>query len=262
MTRSSILLNKIFFLPRESRSEHNEVTLLSVLVMTIALQPFFEFFQPGNPYQLAAIKMLEEALPVELLDKDAEWLQVWKESGLTQKLVVPYFHQLDHPGGSGYRMCFTAAAAMVTAYFGKTNTQWDYSKIREEFGDTIYVSSHLQALRKLGLEADFRTNGDAALLEAEISSGRPVLVGILHHGDMSRGEPPMCDFHGCGHWVVVTGFDKDHFIVNDPMGQLDMERGGHFSKFGGKANKLPRASFNMRWQSEGPGTGWAIVIEE
>ncbi|MEK9824579.1 MAG: C39 family peptidase [Gammaproteobacteria bacterium] len=238
------------------------MTLLSVLVMAIALQPFFEFFQPGNPYQLAAIKQLEDSLPPETLDPNAEWFQVWKQSGLTQKLVVPYFHQLDHPSGRGYRMCFTAAAAMVAAYFGVSDTQEDYSLTRDQFGDTIYVSSQIEALRHLGLEADFRTNGDDALLEAEIASGRPVLVGIFHRGDISQGQVPHCDELGCGHWLVITGFEKDHWIVNDPMGQLDMERGGHFSKYGGKGNKLPRAGFRQRWQADGPGTGWVIVVEE
>lgn len=238
------------------------MTLYALIVMAISLQPFFEFFRPGNPYQLAAIKELEDSLPEELLRHDAEWFQTWKQSGLMQKLVVPYHHQLDHYSGRGYRMCFTASASMVSAYYGATSTQEEYSKIREKYGDTIYVSSHVDALRELGLNALFRDDADDALVEAEIASGRPVMVGILHHGDLVRDGFPICDERGCGHWLVIVGFDKDHWIVHDPMGQLDIEHGGHFSKYGGKSNKLPRVAFGQRWQVEGPGTGWAILVSD
>ena len=48
-----------------------QLTLL-LLVMGLALLPFFEFFR-GTPHQLAAIKELEESVPEELLEEDADW---------------------------------------------------------------------------------------------------------------------------------------------------------------------------------------------
>jgi uncharacterized protein YvpB len=236
------------------------IRLFSSIAVVLALQPFFEFFR-GTPHQLAAIKELEDSMPPELLQEDASWFEAWKQSGITQRLAVPYFHQLDH-GPRGYRMCFTTSAAMVAAFYGFVNTQQEYSKVRDEFGDTIYVSSHLKALRKLGLEAEFRNNADDALLEAEIASGRPVLVGWLHRGDIRRREPPSCDERGCGHWSVIVGFDQEFWYMHDPMGQVDMELGGHFTKYGGKNVKIPRASFRQRWQIEGKNSGWVVTVKD
>ena len=54
--------------------------ILLLLVMGLALLPFFKFFR-GTPHQLAAIKELEESVPEELLAEDADWFQSWKESG-------------------------------------------------------------------------------------------------------------------------------------------------------------------------------------
>ena len=39
------------------------------------------------------------------------------------------------------------------------------------------------------LNAEFRRDGDADLIEMEIEMGRPLLVGWLHHGDVLLGEP-------------------------------------------------------------------------
>jgi uncharacterized protein YvpB len=233
---------------------------MSVAAMALALQPFFEFFR-GTPHQLAAIKELEDSMPANLLQEDSAWFEAWKQSGITQRLAVPYFHQLDH-GPQGYRMCFTTSAAMVAAFFGVVNTQQEYSQVREQYGDTIYAKPHVEALQKLGLKAEFRNNADDALVEAEIASGRPVLVGWLHRGDLSRGESPSCDERGCGHWSVIVGFDQEFWYIHDPMGQVDLERGGHFSKYGGKSVKIPRASFKQRWQVDGEKTGWVVLVSD
>ena len=175
--------------------------------MVLTLLPFFAHFR-GTPHQLAAIKELEDALPEELLREDVAWFEAWKESGIAQQTHVPYFHQLDNKSGRGYRECFSSSAAMVAAFYGKVKTDDQYNRIREKFGDTTSIEAQLRALRSLGLHAEFRQDGDGDLIEAELAAGRPVMVGWLHHGDMSRGEPPMCDSYGCGHWSVIVGFDK------------------------------------------------------
>ena len=235
------------------------IRLLSSLAVALSLQPFFEYFR-GTPHQLAAIKELEDSIPSELLAEDAAWFEAWKESGIAQRAYVPYFHQLSLD--KGYRRCFDASAAMVAALYGKVNTAEKYGAIREKFGDTTEVSAQLQALRKLGLTAEFRTDGDAAVLEAEIASGRPVLVGWLHHGDLARGEPPMCDERACGHWSVVVGYTKDHFVLHDPMGTPNMLSGGHDSRAGGKNIEVSRTLFLERWMVEGKESGWLILVDD
>ena len=93
--------------------------------MTLSLLPFFQWFR-GSPHQLASVKQLEEALPDELLQEDADWFQAWKESGYDQQVYMPYFKQLDNKTGTGYREGFSSAAAMVAAFYKKVKTDDEY----------------------------------------------------------------------------------------------------------------------------------------
>lgn len=229
-------------------------------VMALSLLPFFEFFRSDNPYHLAAIKQLEDEMPTDLLAEDAAWFEAWKESGIAQQVYMPYVHQLDY-AEQGYRRCFDAAASMVAIMSGAVKTAEQYGAVRQKYGDTIEVSAQVKALYELGLDPEFRKDGDAAVLEAEIASGRPVLAGILHRGDLSRGEPPMCDERGCGHWVVVVGFNKENYVLMDPMGAPNMLNGGHYGRHGGKNVEVSRKLFDERWQADGAGTGWLIMVD-
>ena len=201
--------------------------------MGLALLPFFQFFR-GTPHQLAAIKQLEESMPAELLEEhEADWFQAWKESGYDQQIYMPYFRQLDNKSGT----------------------------------DTTSVEAQLAALRSLGLQAEFRKDGDADMVELEIEAGRPVLVGWLHAGNMLRGEPPMCNGLGCGHWSVISGYagknsNDPEWIMQDPRGYPEMEKGGHSNPHLGRNVRVRQAAFYQRWQAEGPGTGWVILVSE
>ena len=145
------------------------LTLLVALVGTLALLPFFQFFR-GTPHQLAAVKELEESLPEELLAEDADWFESWKASGIDQEVYMPYFTQNDNETKTGYRECFSSAAAMVAAFYRKVDSDDEYNRIRSQFGDTTSVVAQLQALESLGLNAEFRKDGDADLIEMEILS--------------------------------------------------------------------------------------------
>ena len=239
--------------------------ILFLLVVAFALLPFFQFFR-GTPHQLAAIKELEQSVPEELLEEDADWFQAWKESGYDQQIYMPYFKQLDNKTGTGYRECFSSAAAMVAAYYKKVQTDDEYNKVRAKFGDTTSVEAQLQALRSLGLQAEFRKDGDADMVELEIENGRPVLVGWLHHGNMLRGEPPACNGLGCGHWSVISGYagknsNDPEWIMQDPRGYPEMEKGGHSNPHLGRNVRVRQAAFHQRWQADGPRTGWVILVD-
>ena len=135
---------------------------IGLIMAPLALLPFFQWYR-GTPHQDAAIKELEDSIPQDLLQEDAAWFEAWKESGIAQRAYVPYFHQLSLD--KGYRRCFDASAAMVAALHGVVKTAEEYGKVREQFGDTIEVSAQLKALQKLGLNAEFRYDGDEAVLE-------------------------------------------------------------------------------------------------
>ena len=238
--------------------------LLGVAVV-LALLPFFRYFR-GTPHQLAAVKQLEESVPDELLEEDAAWFEAWKASGIDQEVRVPYFSQLDNASGYGGRECFSSAAAMVAAYWGKVSTDDEYNRIRARFGDTTSVQAQIKALESLGLEVEFRKDGDADMLEMEIEMGRPVMVGWLHQGDVSKAVPPSCNGTGCGHWSVISGYAGRHssdpeWIMQDPKGFPNLNKGGHDSTEWGRDARIRQAEFRPRWEVEGPRTGWVILVD-
>ena len=223
--------------------------------MAFKLQDFFNHYT-GAPHQLAAIQKLQEDLPVQLTSRDAEWFETWRAGGKVQWIPVPYFRQLDLK--DGHRKCFTAAIAMLAADYGRVDTAEQYDVIRAKYGDTTDVNAHLQALHELGLHAEFVQNATADLLEAEIDAGRAVAVGWLHRGDVSLDQDP----GGPGHWSVIVGYTKTLFIAKDPRGKPDLIQGGHVNEYGGEDTQYPRKQWLPRWEAEGPGSGWAVLVDD
>jgi hypothetical protein len=170
------------------------------------------------------------------------------------QLSVPYECQNDNVSGTGWRECFSSAAAMVAKFYGKISSDDAYNKIRARFGDTTNGNAHVKALQSLGLKTRFGTNGNAAFLEKEIRAGRPVLVGWLHKGSVSSPS-------GGGHWSVVTGFTPLHFIHNDPNGEADMVHGGYMNNSKGKGIAYSRKNWLKRWEVDGANTGWYVAVE-
>ena len=235
---------------------------LGIVVVVLSLLPFFQFFKKGDPHQLAAIAELEKSIDQELLDDEAEWFEVWKASGIHQEVYgVPYYNQLDSLTGYGYRECFDAASAMVVAFHHGVKSQGAYRQVRLKFGDTTEVHAQVSALRSLGLDVEFRRDARVEDIEIEIDAGRPIMVGWLHNGDITKGNPAVCDSEGCGHWSVIVGYDKDDFIAMDPMGKPDMEHGGHDKTKSGELIRMSRPAFYQRWSIEGEASGWAVFVD-
>lgn len=168
-------------------------------------------------------------------------------------LRVPYEAQNDNSSGTGYRECFSSSAAMVARFYGKVSSDDAYNKIRAKFGDTTNPQAQVKALQSLGLEARLRTNCNAAVLETELNAGRPVMVGWLHKGP--AGAPT-----GGGHWSVVIGFTSTAFIHNDPNGEADMRNGGYVNHSKGAGVAYSRKNWLRRWEADGAGTGWAMLV--
>lgn len=222
------------------------------------LLKYFEHFRFGNPYHYAAIAQLEQDLPQHLKDEDAEWLQAWKAAGVEQQVHAPYYHQLTSKTGYGYRECFSAVAGMAAAFHGRVDSFDVYNRIRKHLGDTTSVDVQINALRTLGLDAEFRTDGRLEDLEIEIDAGRPVIVMYLHRGSVTE---PVCNDDGCGHVVLVVGYNREELIVHDPMGMPDMINGGHKNNNRADYVRISRQAFKPRWEVEGDGTGWMIITQ-
>jgi len=232
--------------------------------MALALLPFFQFFR-GTPHQLAAVKELEERMPEDLLEEeDNAWFDAWKASGIDQEIFMPYFSQLDNKAGIPARQCFTSASAMVAAFYKKVKTDDEYNAIRIKYGDTTSVEAQIQALESLGLNATFITNADRDIIEIEIESGRPVIVGWLDKGPINS---PTCNSLSCGHYSVISGYSGKNsadpeWIMQDPRGLPDMQNGGHTNPYMGRNVRVRQAEFDARWQPEGSNTGWAILVDD
>lgn len=169
-------------------------------------------------------------------------------------LTVPYEYQNDN-GPTGWRECFSSSCAMVARFYGKVKSDDEYTKVRARFGDSTDSGAQLRALSSLGLQAQFRQNGDAATLERLLREGRPVPVGWLHKGPVSRPT-------GGGHWTVVVGFDAEAFLHHDPNGEADLVNGGYVSTqaTAGRNIRYSRRNWLRRWEADGRGSGWFMDI--
>ena len=227
-----------------------------LVLVTVLLLPIFRLFR-GNSRELSTTKEAGK----HLAQYAPDWYEDYKRRGYDQQIYLPYYQQQDN------RSCFTAAAAMVAAYFKKIQSEFEFNQIRAQFGDTTSVAAQLKALQSLGLKAEFRKDGDTKMIERELEAGRPVLVGWLHAGNLLLGEPPMCDHKSCGHWSVISGYSgknstNPQWVLQDPRGMPDLQRGGHLDPNQGQNINVSQARFNYRWEVDGPGTGWVILVDE
>jgi len=168
-------------------------------------------------------------------------------------LRVPYEAQNDNASGTGYRECFSSSAAMVSRFYGKIANDNAYNKIRAKYGDTTDAQAQIKALQSLGLNARLRTNCSPAVIDTELEAGRPVMVGWLHKGPV--GAPT-----GGGHWSVIIGATSGAYIHNDPNGEADMVNGGYLNHTKGAGIAYSRKNWLRRWEVDGPGTGWAMLV--
>jgi len=240
----------------------------------ITLAQLFRFYRPGLPHQAAAIVELEEDLRVNgyaaAMRRDRPWFRTWSQDGKQPDPVepsrairpsnplggFPFFSQNDN-GPEGWRQCQSSSIAMCLAYLGVAGIRddLDYLQVVQRYGDTTSQTAHQLALKALGVRARFVQHCSASQVQAEIRSGLPVAMGILHHGPV--GAPS-----GGGHWIACHGFDAHGWIVNDPYGELDLIRGG-WAQRGGSSGKGQRYSYrnlNPRWLVEGAASGWAWLF--
>ena len=52
------------------------------------------------------------------------------------------------------------------------------------------------------------------------------------------------------------------WILQDPRGYPEMEKGGWSNPHLGRNVKVRQAAFKPRWEAEGDGTGWVILVND
>lgn len=220
----------------------------------------------GEPHQLAAYRWLESVLDKETLEgfkaryRGAQ-APVVERPPLIAKfpLDVPYFHQRDSKTGHGERMCFSSSMAMAIEYLDPEAIDGDddtYLRQVFKYGDTVSSDAQIKAARSLGVPAKFRTDGTEEDLERLLDEGIPVPIGILHKGHVTKPT-------GGGHWICLIGYDKTHFFVHDPFGELDLVNGG-YPKAGptdGKNQRYSKKNLLGRWLIRSDHDGWFVEFD-
>jgi len=168
-------------------------------------------------------------------------------------LDVPYFSQRDNKRDPS-RTCFSSSCAMLLKYLKPKSIKTDDDYINTVFrnGDTTSAAAQLAALEDYGVKADFKQNGRWSDIDAQLTLGIPVPIGILHKGPVSNPT-------GGGHWIIVIGRNKDNtaYIVHDPYGDLDLINGGYLSN-DGDAKSYSKKNLGPRWLIESAQSGWFI----
>jgi hypothetical protein len=182
--------------------------------------------------------------------------------GLIQ-LPVPYLSQNDSVTGQGSRMCFSSTCAMAAAFMnpgcltGQGQLDDQFLALVQRHGDTTDANAQVAALKSLGIQATFRSDGRIDDLIEQLKGGIPCPVGWLHKG--SAAAPT-----GGGHWSLVIGWDPDtrQLLMHDPNGEADLVDGGYVSQATdrGKNLRYSDGNWGRRWQVEGPGSGWWIQL--
>ena len=213
--------------------------------MRVDLHNFFKHYDEKNPKHVAAVEQLE----VDLASK----CQV--EPVVPGVLNVPYFPQTDNYRDAN-RTCNSSSCAMVLEYF-KPGTlkgaKGDDAYVQKVFsvGDTTDHSVQTKVLDSYGIKSHFSYNLSFADLDRELTAGRPVVIGILHRGTLSRPTG--------GHMVVVVGKKGEDYVVNDPYGSLNDGYTGPVTN--GKGAVYKRSDLEKRWTPDGPKSGWGRIFD-
>jgi len=229
--------------------------------MRIDLHNFFKYYDEKNPKHVAAVEQLEVDLAdkcPELMDDSANWVRIYRakvQSILPKVLDVPFYPQTDNYRDVT-RTCNSSACAMCLQYF-KPGTlhgeRGDDDYIRRVFqiGDTTDHNVQTKVLELYGIKSRFLYNLTFDDLDRELADGRPVVIGILHRGPLSRPTG--------GHMLVVIGKSGNDYVVNDSYGSLYDGYTG--SVYNGKRAVYKRSDLVKRWTPDGPTSGWGRIFD-
>jgi hypothetical protein len=230
--------------------------------MRIDLHNFFLHYDPKNPKHVAAVEQLEVDLASkepDLLEDESNWVRIYRtkvEASFPGVLTVPFYPQTDNYRDA-QRTCNSSACAMCLEYFKPGTLQGakgDDAYVQKVFavGDTTDHSVQTKVLESYGIKSRFSYNLSFADLDRELTAGRPVVIGILHRGTLSRPVG--------GHMLVVIGKRGEDYVVNDPYGSLNDGYTGPVTN--GKGAVYKRSDLMYRWLDNGKDkTGWGRIFD-
>ena len=153
----------------------------------------------------------------------------------------------------GWRRSQAFCMAMVLKYLDAEgiNGVNDYINLLNKRGSNGSRDAHLQSIRTLGYTATFNQSVDPEDIKDNIKRGLPVIASVISKKHISNPK-------GGAHYVVITGYGYDYWLVQDPFGELDLIDGGwkDRSAEAGKNIKYNYEHFNRRLFVAGGATGW------
>jgi len=165
----------------------------------------------------------------------------------------PYFHQKTDD--EGWKLSQSASLAMCLKYLNTPaiNSHSDYLGLVNKYGKPTLRESNHNSLRELGVNATYTLSADDQDIREEIHKGLPVVVKLVIGGTFSHPS-------GGFQFVAITGYGKDYWLVQNPLGQLDLENGDWFDseRGSGQDSHYSYEHMNPRFMVEGgsTGTGW------
>jgi len=173
------------------------------------------------------------------------------EGDLMHLRDFPYMHRPEEESeGWGISQC--CAIAMCLKYFDAPaiNCINDYINVVNKYGRLNHRASHIKAMREFGFCATFNHVTAPEDIKDNLKQGLPV-VGVIAGRSIRQ-------VGGMAHSVVITGYDDENWLVQDPFGELDLIV-GRYKDRGADAgrNVLYNAElFNKRLSVGGGTDGW------
>lgn len=234
---------------------------------------FVSNYSDANPNQKQGMLTFAKAAFAkcpELFADEADWVELYRDNPLPSPapvsnstiLKVPYYSQRDNYRDAS-RTCFSSSCAMLLEFLKPGTLKGpigDDAYIQKVFsiGDTTDSSVQIKALASFGVKASFTTTCTFAKLDSQLKAGKPVPIGILHHGPKNAPS-------GGGHWIIAAGKEEDSkapggcwYIVNDPWGEIN-DSTGTYDSTNGKSLRYSKDLLKRRWTVEGDGSGYAII---
>jgi hypothetical protein len=183
-------------------------------------------------------------------------------------LDVPYYYQIDNPGGQGFRECCATSNAMLlnsitdgwldaeAKRLGISQPEQIYlDRLYSDYGDTTDHNANTRCLRSFGVESEWRTD----------LTNRDYMRSIDNEIAMVLGF----EYKDSGHIVIGAGYRPKNLktgqpwlaYINDPNGQRRNTTNTWISNapLAGKLDVYSENTFNTVWEGH-LGKGWGRLV--